>query len=1038
MPQNIFVARQPELEQLDRFLTRALDGEGQVCFITGDAGSGKSALAREFCRRAQQQHKDLIATFGQSDAETGIGDPNLPFREILAQFTGNLESEIAQTAITGENAQRLRSFFSLALEALVNVGPDLIGVFLPGAGLLASAGAFAAEKAGWMKKLEHLIQRTPEIAATASTGLEQDHIFEQYTNVLRALAEKCPLILVLDDLHWADLASIGLLFRLGRRIHNNRILIIGTYRPDEVALGRVSLITGQTERHPLDKVLAEFKRYHGEVWIDLRQSAKKEGQHFVDALLDSEPNELSTDFRQALYHHTAGNPLFTIELLRDMQERGDIHKDKWGQWVQGPSLNWQKLPARVEGVVQERIARLDADLHETLTVASVEGETFTAEGVARVKQIEACALIRRLSVELDQRHHLITGQGVRRLESGQRLSLYQFNHNLLQSYLYHNLDEVQRVILHEDFGYILEEMYEEILPEVVFQLARHFVEAGIRDKSVFYLRQAGEQAAAQFAYTEAISYINRAVSLLTTEKDQAEKYELLYLREQIFALQGEREPQRTDLELLVALAKKLDEAQPQAGASRQAEIALRQAAYAEVTGEYQQVVDAAVEAIELANAVQNASVETQGYLFWGRALWRQGDCEMAAMQLNTALDLARKAHLRPEEASSLRYLGIVTARAGDYVTADEHLRAALEIYREIGDRQGQTGTINALGVFSAEQGDFDDARKHFEQTLSVYREIGDRWGEGAALSNLGQVCADRRNYSDARQYLEQALEICAQIDDREGEGTILNNLGQLASEKGDYGAAKDYLTRAASILNEIGNVRTEGFALANLGLVYLHIGDLDRAETYFENGLKVLRIIDDPQGQSLVLAYQALRLHRLGDNKTARDISQEALKIAEKSGSRAEMANALTTLAHAELELGCNIEAAASYHKALDIRQELDQLNLAAEVRAGLARLSLATDDLQLAKTQIDSILAYLETGDLAGSLEPLGVYVTCVQVLQTLQDDRATELLNQAHLTLHQQAYRIQEQELKEKFFISPYATAIQNLKQNNPATGR
>ena len=635
-----------------------------------------------------------------------------------------------------------------------------------------------------------------------------------------------------------------------------------------------------------------------------------------------------------------------------------------------------------------------------------------------------------MSSDLDQRHHLITGQGVRRLDLGQRLSLYKFNHNLLQSYLYHNLDEVQRVILHEDFGFVLEEMYADLSPEIIIQLARHFVEAGIRDKSVFYLRQAGEQAAAQYASEAAVSYFSRALSLLAAEQDILERYEILRLREQIYALQGEREPQRADLDLLVDLAKKLDETQPQDRASRQADIALRQAAYAEVTGEYQQVVDAAVEAIELANAVQNAATETQGYLYWGRALWRQGDCEMAAMQLSTALNLARQANLRPEEASSLRYLGIVAARSGDYAMGDEYLKAALNIYRQIGDRQGQTGTINALGVFAAEQGHFDAAQNYFEQTLSVFREIGDRWGEGAALSNLGQVCADRSNYSDARQYLEQALEICAQIDDREGEGTILNNLGQLANEKGDYGAAKDYLARATQILNEIGNARTEGFALANLGLVYLHIGDLDKAETHFEAGLKVLRIIDDPQGQSLVLAYQALRLHRLGENKAAQAISYEALKIAEKAGSRAETAYALTTLAHAELELGSNIAAADSYRKAFEIRQELNQHSLAAEVQAGLARLSLATNDLELAKTHIDTLLTYLETGNLKGTLEPLRVYVTCVQILQYLQDERATEILDRAYLILHQQAFRIQEQELKEKFFASLYANTIQALK--------
>ena len=224
----------------------------------------------------------------------------------------------------------------------------------------------------------------------------------------------------------------------------------------------------------------------------------------------TEPNQLGADFRRALNHHTDGNPLFTIELLRAMQERGDIVKDDRDQWVEGSSLNWDKLPARVEGVVQERIGRLDVDLSEILTVASVEGDTFTAEVIARVQQLESRALILRLSRELDQQHHLVSGQGVRRLDSGQRLSLYRFEHNLFQTYLYNSLDEVQRVILHEDIGLSWSELHAEEIPEITFQLARHFVEAGIRDKSIHYLRQAGEQAASQYAYEDAIPYINQS------------------------------------------------------------------------------------------------------------------------------------------------------------------------------------------------------------------------------------------------------------------------------------------------------------------------------------------------------------------------------------------------------------------------------------------------------------------------------------------------------------------------------------------------
>ncbi len=107
------------------------------------------------------------------------------------------------------------------------------------------------------------------------------------------------------------------LFHLGRRIGQHRILILGNYRSAEVAIGR------GRRRHPLEKVLAEFKRYFGDITIDLDKAVEAEGRQFVEAFLESEPNNLKDEFITKLYHHTGGHPLFTVELLRNMQERGD-------------------------------------------------------------------------------------------------------------------------------------------------------------------------------------------------------------------------------------------------------------------------------------------------------------------------------------------------------------------------------------------------------------------------------------------------------------------------------------------------------------------------------------------------------------------------------------------------------------------------------------------------------------------------------------------------------------------------------------------
>ena len=140
MADPIFVAREGELGQLWQFLDRALGSQGQVCFVTGEAGSGKTALVTEFARRVQEEHSDLVAAIGQCDAQTGIGDPYLPFREVLCQLTGDVDAKLAQGAITQENASRLRKLVVVSGQILVEVAPDLVGLFVPGAHIVGELG----------------------------------------------------------------------------------------------------------------------------------------------------------------------------------------------------------------------------------------------------------------------------------------------------------------------------------------------------------------------------------------------------------------------------------------------------------------------------------------------------------------------------------------------------------------------------------------------------------------------------------------------------------------------------------------------------------------------------------------------------------------------------------------------------------------------------------------------------------------------------------------------------------------------------------
>ena len=186
----IFVAREPELAQMQGFLDLSLANQGRVIFITGEAGSGKTALVQEFTQRAQETHADLIVASGNCNAHTGIGDPYLPFREILELLTGDVEARWAAGAITREHARLLWNTLPLTAQALVECGPDLTDTFIPGTALLERAAICTPGGSDWLTRLDELIER--KAAAPVAPSPQQSDLFEQYTRVLQALSRKVP------------------------------------------------------------------------------------------------------------------------------------------------------------------------------------------------------------------------------------------------------------------------------------------------------------------------------------------------------------------------------------------------------------------------------------------------------------------------------------------------------------------------------------------------------------------------------------------------------------------------------------------------------------------------------------------------------------------------------------------------------------------------------------------------------------------------------------------------------------------------------
>lgn len=502
---QLFVARKQELEHLNNVFVETLQGQGRVFFVTGDPGSGKSCLLAEFAQRAMLNHPDLIVAWGGCNAYTGEADPYFPFIEIFQMLCGDIEAKVTGGGLTRDHAIRLWRFAPQVIKVILEEGPQLFNRFIPVHEVLRIARLHPGVGFGLLEKLQSFSQTAAEKSGFAA--LNQATVFIQFTKILNSLSQRNPLILLLDDLQWLDPNSANLLFHLGRRLSRSRILILCAYRPEEVTLGRGG------ERHPLEGVIHELQASLGDIEIDLMET---EGGEFIDLLLDSEPNLLGNSFRHMLRQHTGGHPLFTIELLRGMQLRGDILQNQRGMWIESEKLNWDTMPARIEAVIAERIGHLPIKFRDILGTASVEGEMFTAEILAGIHGEEPQQLIRELSQEMSKQYRLVVAQ-IRTQVRGEAISKYRFRHFLFQKYLYQQKDEIEKSQLHETIGLALEKLYIKDLdryPEVIHQLARHFDQAGLGEKAAHYYTEAGLYAVRLNANREAISHFERALYLI--------------------------------------------------------------------------------------------------------------------------------------------------------------------------------------------------------------------------------------------------------------------------------------------------------------------------------------------------------------------------------------------------------------------------------------------------------------------------------------------------------------------------------------------
>lgn len=600
-PPIICVSRQKELARLEQILESAMTGHGRVAFVAGEAGSGKTILWKTFARQTMERYPQLLVASGKGTAYTGFGDPYATFRDIVSQLTGNVATQWAAGTMSQTQALRLWRALPFAIEALLRDAPALIGTFVDGANLLERAAEYARaarlnhRQTDWLVQLEALVAGSA--AGAGSAGQQQSALFAQFVRFLTTMARHSPMLLVLDDLQWADVGTIGLLFHISRNLAGQRLLLLGAFRPEEIA------VIQDGRRHPLEPVVHEIQHEFGDIVLELGQRADPS---FVEALVDSEPNNLDEIFRAKLFKLTGGHPLYTAELLRGLQERGELLKDARGCWEAGSELDWDTIPPRVEGVIAERISRLPLRSQRLLQAASVQGETFIAEVAAQVLEADEARVAFALGNELTRNHHLVRAQRLERAHDGRgRLSTYQFHHFLFQKYLYDNLDPIDKARLHELTGEAMALRFGDQASDMSVKLARHFEAAGVMNKAVDFRLQAGNYAIKLAANEEAGRHFSQGLALLDTMPTTAEqaRRELtlqlgLGTAYQLKDGYGSSEAQR-------AYSRARDLC-AQAGESSQLVAALWPlATYAAMIGDLPQAVDLAEQAVKVAHRSEN-------------------------------------------------------------------------------------------------------------------------------------------------------------------------------------------------------------------------------------------------------------------------------------------------------------------------------------------------------------------------------------------------------------------------------------------------
>ena len=925
------VGREAELKRLqDAFWEVIKESQLQVMVLVGEAGIGKSRLIDEFEIWLELQPQVLYFFKGRANSST----QNAPYSLVRDVFAFRFQVQ------DSDPPQMVRQKLEQGIGEVLGVNEAgwkkayFIGRLL---------GFELGESSSWLESIE-------------DARLFQEQALVYLGEYFRALAQENPVVVLLEDIHWADNSSLDLIHRLDGSLAKQPLLVVCTAR------------TGLFERRPnWGEGLSIYKR------LDLKPLDRSESRRLVEEILQKVgivPEEL----RELLVGRAEGNPFYIEEGIKMLIEEGVIEKSA-GHWQVYPEkLTEIKIPHTLVGVLQARLDSLDPRQQILLRRAAVIGRVFWDRAVDFLDkhtdgdESDKAVPAQELLGELRAREIVFQ----RERSSFEDTREYIFKHTLLRDVTYESLLKRHRRAYHSLAARWLEQVTQNSHREgeYVSLIALHYEQAGERELASGWYKRAGGQAATRFANVEAVHAFSQALGL-TSAGELSTRFEILMEREKILDRQGARQDQVMDLQMLAQLAETIGED------AYRAEVALRKANFAFATGDYPAAIAATRQAIALARKAGEVGKEAEGVYLWGRSLDFQQARPEALAKLEQALELARAARLPRLEADILMSLGPHFSDLSEYEQAKKHLFAALQIYRRLGDRHGEGKALGNMGVSYWGQGNYSEAKSYFEAALQVMQEIGDRRVEGILVGNLAVIAHEQLDYAESQRYHTQALDISREVSDKHSECINLGNLAEAARDLGDFRQAKTYYDQALQLAQDLGVI----------------------------------------QNQSAILLSSSLLLEYLGDSLAALENAQQALTLARESKNLLYESASLSRLGQSLLTLGRREEAGDHLQRAYDLQIELGLESRAIESLAGLARVSLSGGDASTALTFVEEILRFLETNKMFGAEEPVRVYLTCYQVLIANQDPRARPTLEAGYRFLQERLSTIDDKELRRSF---------------------